>query len=138
MNECYVCHQSPIWQGQPLTLHIDHINGVSDDHRLSNLQMLCPNCHSQTKTFAGRNRNGGARIPKPAEINPNWRNNPKPQTRKVVRPSKEELEVLLWQEPTVSLAKKFGVSDKAIEKWSKYYGLTKPPRGYWAKLRSGQ
>lgn len=53
--------------------------------------------------------------------------------RKVERPSKEELQKLLWEKPTLQLAKQFGVSDKAIEKWAKAYGLTKPPRGYWSK-----
>ena len=40
--------------GKPLVLQIDHINGVSDDHRLENLRWMCPNCHSQTDTFAGK------------------------------------------------------------------------------------
>lgn len=53
--------------------------------------------------------------------------------RKVERPTKEELEKLLWEKPTTKLAEQFGVSDKAIEKWTKSYGLTKPARGYWAK-----
>ncbi len=43
------------WRDKPLTIHIDHINGVKDDWRLDNLRMLCPNCHSQTPTFSGRN-----------------------------------------------------------------------------------
>jgi hypothetical protein len=43
------------WRGKELTIHIDHINGVNDDWRLENLRMLCPNCHSQTPTFSGRN-----------------------------------------------------------------------------------
>lgn len=43
------------WRGKPLAIHIDHINGVKDDWRLENLRMLCPNCHSQTPTFGGRN-----------------------------------------------------------------------------------
>jgi hypothetical protein len=36
-------------------MHIDHINGVRDDHRLENLRMLRPNCHSQTPTYGGKN-----------------------------------------------------------------------------------
>ena len=55
------------------------------------------------------------------------------QIRKVVRPSKEELTKLLWKMPTTKVASQFGVSDKAVEKWAKSYGIQKPSRGYWAK-----
>lgn len=55
------------------------------------------------------------------------------KTRKVVRPSKEELTSLLWEMPTIKVAARFGVSDKAVEKWAKSYGVDKPPRGYWTK-----
>ncbi len=54
-------------------------------------------------------------------------------SRRVIRPSKEELEKMLWKKPTTQIAKDFGVSDKAIEKWCKAYEIEKPPRGYWAK-----
>ncbi|MBW4601047.1 MAG: hypothetical protein KME29_16050 [Calothrix sp. FI2-JRJ7] len=54
-------------------------------------------------------------------------------SRRAVRPSKEELEKLVWTKSTVQVAKDFGVSDKTIEKWCKLYGIEKPPRGYWAK-----
>jgi hypothetical protein len=57
-------------------------------------------------------------------------------SRKTVRPSKEELEQLVWEAPTSQLAKQFGVTDTAIAKWCRAYGITKPPRGYWAKLNS--
>jgi transposase-like protein len=48
------------WRGKPLSLALHHINGDGHDNRLENLQLLCPNCHSQTENFAGRNviRNG--------------------------------------------------------------------------------
>jgi 5-methylcytosine-specific restriction endonuclease McrA len=44
------------WLGEPLGLELHHINGDGRDNRLENLQLLCPNCHSQTETFSGRNR----------------------------------------------------------------------------------
>ena len=43
------------WRGRPLTLALHHINGDGRDNRVDNLQILCPNCHSQTENFAGRN-----------------------------------------------------------------------------------
>lgn len=50
----------------------------------------------------------------------------------------EELAELVWEMPTVQVANLFGISDKAIEKKCKKYGIAKPPRGYWAKLAAGQ
>lgn len=55
-NKCYKCGMNPIWMGEKITLHLEHKNGIYNDHRLENLEILCPNCHSQTKTFAGRNK----------------------------------------------------------------------------------
>jgi Zn finger protein HypA/HybF involved in hydrogenase expression len=54
--ECTECGLGPEWNGKPITLQLDHINGIHDDHRLTNLRFLCPNCHSQTDSFAGRNK----------------------------------------------------------------------------------
>lgn len=53
--------------------------------------------------------------------------------RKVARSSAEELGRLVWDTPVTQLAARFGVSDKAIDKWCRGYGIDKPPRGYWAK-----
>jgi hypothetical protein len=47
------------------------------------------------------------------------------------KPSKDELAAMLWKTPTVQIAKKYDVSDNAVSKWAKAYGLKKPPRGYW-------
>lgn len=53
-NRCSECGLAE-WRGMPLKAHIDHINGIKNDNRLENLRMLCPNCHSQTNTYGGRN-----------------------------------------------------------------------------------
>lgn len=48
------------WQGESIVLDLDHINGDNCDNRLENLRYLCPNCHSQTDTYKGRNKNKGS------------------------------------------------------------------------------
>lgn len=53
-EECVECGQGPAWNGKPLSLQLDHINGVHNDNRLENLRIVCPNCHTQTETFSGR------------------------------------------------------------------------------------
>ena len=53
-NKCEECGVSE-WNGKPIQCELDHINGDSRDHRLDNLRILCPNCHSQTDTFRAKN-----------------------------------------------------------------------------------
>jgi len=64
--------------------------------------------------------------------NKNWGNKYSKNARKF-DPSIEELEKLVWKYPTVWVANMFGVSDKAVEKRCKLFGIKKPPRGYWEK-----
>jgi DNA-binding transcriptional ArsR family regulator len=52
-NRCERCGIAE-WRGLPLSLALHHVNGDGRDNRLENLQLLCPNCHSQTDNFAGR------------------------------------------------------------------------------------
>lgn len=44
------------WKGKPINIQLDHIDGNSHNHLLENLRMVCPNCHSQTETYCGKNR----------------------------------------------------------------------------------
>lgn len=44
------------WMNQPIPLELDHISGDNKDNSLSNLRLLCPNCHAQTPTYRGKNK----------------------------------------------------------------------------------
>jgi 5-methylcytosine-specific restriction endonuclease McrA len=108
---CAVCKGPPEWSNQKLSLQLDHINGRSNDHRLSNLRWLCPNCHSQTPTFGRKNRKA-----KPPALND------RRHTRKIKeRPSMSELKELLKTQSFCAVGRSFGVSDNAIRKWLKFY-----------------
>lgn len=145
IDKCSICGLEPIWNNKKLILQIDHINGVNNDHRLENLRLLCPNCHSQTDTFAGHNVKKNIRptkctlchniISRRAKLCLSC--SAKTRKRKTNWPTKEELEKLIWEKPTTHIAKKYGVSDKAIAKWCKKYNIKKPPRGYWSQNHYG-
>jgi|SRR5271157_2697029 len=53
---CVGCGLGSLWSGKPLRFHVDHENGDNTDCRKENLRKLCPNCHSQTETYCGRNK----------------------------------------------------------------------------------
>ena len=52
---CAECGNIGFYNGKPLVLQLDHINGINTDHRLKNLRFLCPNCHTQQETYCSRN-----------------------------------------------------------------------------------
>lgn len=53
---CACCGIGPEWNGKPMPLILDHINGVNNDNRLENLRFVCSNCDSQLDTYKSRNR----------------------------------------------------------------------------------
>lgn len=53
-NRCERCLLE-VWNGRPIPLELDHVNGIRHDNRLDNLRILCPNCHAQTGTYRGKN-----------------------------------------------------------------------------------
>jgi 5-methylcytosine-specific restriction endonuclease McrA len=112
--QCETCGNTGHWNNRVLVLEVDHKNGDRQNNLPENLEFACPNCHSQTRGFGGRKqkakRKPGARI----------------------------LKDLLWKVSSTKIAEMFGVSDKAVEKWARSYGLEKPPRGYWAKKKAGK
>ena len=57
-NACAICGLMSTWNNKPLILQLDHIDGNTQNNIISNLRLLCPNCHSQTHTYAGKNING--------------------------------------------------------------------------------
>lgn len=144
-KECARCGCQPIWNGRPLVLVLDHVNGVRDDNRLENLRLLCPNCNSQEDTFSGRNRR--ERLPRcpicGKKLSSCFAKACRSCRFKLIpRPSQPSrcppinvLCQLVSEIPASQIAKRYGVSDKAVEKWCKKFNIQKPGRGFWAKHR---
>jgi len=57
-NKCNVCKIEE-WNGEKLVMELEHKDGNSSNNDLKNLELLCPNCHSQTSTFKNKNKGNG-------------------------------------------------------------------------------
>jgi hypothetical protein len=125
-----------------MALILDHINGVATDNRLENLRIVCPNCASTLDTHCGRNlllikdrvceecgasyRTGhvdqrfcslycGRHHERPQT------RVPRPESRKVPRPTYHQLKEDLAHMSWVAVGRKYGVSDNAVRKWVRWY-----------------
>lgn len=65
-DRCEICGITH-WLDKKLSMQVHHLNGDSTDHRIENHQLLCPNCHSQTDTYGGRNGHRRRKIPRRRE-----------------------------------------------------------------------
>lgn len=144
---CSECNISDLWNNKLLSLQLDHINGINNDNRLENLRYLCPNCHSQTNTFAGRSsrlRNkrkiyycDSCNI----ELKENRNSNKCKICYKLHRCylklkklglTKEVLTDEVNKFPYTVLGRKYGVTYATIKDWCKKYNISIPNRrGYW-------
>lgn len=131
-DKCELCGCSNEWNGKPLILQLDHINGNHSDNRLENLRIVCPNCHSQTETFSNKRAKKhnycvdcGCKISlKSTRCNTcasKHKNSFKVKPED--RPSKEKLFELIKTKHFTTIGEMYGVTDNTIRKWCKNYGL---------------
>jgi len=62
VGHCEVCGQPPVWNGKPLSLQVDHIDGDLDNNKRKNLRVICIHCHSQTPHYGSKNKGRGRRL----------------------------------------------------------------------------
>lgn len=68
VDRCALCGIEATWQGCPLPLEVDHVDGNWRNNRIENLRLLCPNCHSTTDTYRGRGKGRGASIARSSRV----------------------------------------------------------------------
>ena len=117
--KCEICGLTE-WQGKHITLQLDHIDGNHNNNSLDNLCILCPNCHSQTDTFAGKKCKSAMCIKK---------NNIKKIKKKIGKQislppiDRDKLKQLIRQTSFVEIGRRYGVTDNAVRKWCDKYKL---------------
>ncbi len=146
---CELCGQGELWHRRRMSLVLDHINGISNDNRIENLRMVCPNCAATLDTHCGRNLPRDRVCPGcresfvPRNIRHRYcsqkcwgavngtalRGVPAPERRKVERPSYEQLMADVESMSFLAMGRKYGVSDNAVRKWIRWYEYERQQAG---------
>ena len=130
--KCECCGRSE-WLGDKIPLELHHKDGNHLNNSFDNIEFLCPNCHAKTDSYRGKNIGKGQKSRKCKVCGKpitRWAKNgicsecSHKIQRKVNRPEKEVLKSLLHEYSFVAVSKMFGVSDNAVRKWCKSYGLS--------------
>ena len=117
--KCEICGISN-WNGKYITLVLHHIDGEHSNNKLENLQILCPNCHSQTANYAGKSSK------KHLKANKKINKKGKVKLKVVLKQppiSREDLKNKIRKDSFVSIAKEYGVTDNSVRKWCIKYKL---------------
>ena len=138
---CSKCDNKGEWMGKKLVLQLEHIDGNKMNNDLSNLTFLCPNCHSQTSTFAGKNRKSTITQQKVCgkctkNISPTatyCRDCVEIPLKFEVHKSELEDMIFVKNMTYVAIGKHFGVTDNSIRKRCKRLGIVLPVRRYGKK-----
>lgn len=146
--KCCMCNLPPIWLDKDLTLHIDHINGNNLDNRLENLRFLCPNCHTQTDTYSGKNKKKEnnkckvcEKIIRRKSIHCKECNRKASIGKKLNRkgknlPDKGYLQELINSLPIIKIAKKLHVNSATINSWCEKLNIEKKNKKYWSAINN--
>jgi hypothetical protein len=137
-HRCELCGQGDRWRGRPISLILDHVNGVRNDNRIENLRIVCPNCAATFETHCGRNVNrtrpcatcGADFTPTNAKqrhcshrcgSRSEGSRRVQRAARRVERPPYEQLLAEIAATSWSAVGRKYGVSDNAIRKWVRAY-----------------